>query len=89
MGRETLQIFSMIVILCVLAIQVIWISRNKSIWRYAVPMIVWMIHGFIFYLYVIFQQPTYFELIDWSAILRLHGYLTVLVIELDRLVGGK
>lgn len=52
---------------------------------WAVPVMLWMVHTIIYYIVII---ATYGDmngkLHDWSPVLRLHGYFTILGIELIR-----
>ena len=80
------QATSLIVIVAILIIQVIWMFKNRQQWRWSVPMFVWMLHGLIFYLTVFFTDWPH---TTWSAILRLHGLVSVLTVEVARLRKGR
>ena len=80
------QATSLIVIVAILIIQVIWMFKNRQQWRWSVPIFVWMLHGLIFYLTVFFTDWPH---TTWSAILRLHGLVSVLTVEVARLRKGR
>ena len=86
MNRMPVQIASVIVIVTILVMQVAWMIKHPGRWRWSVPVFLWMLHGLVFYLTLFFTDWPH---TTWSAILRLHGYVSVLIVEAARLRRGK
>lgn len=87
-GNVWLEVFSMI---CITVILFVIYQQSKCGWEFklwGIPMGVWMAHGFIFYACTSIQREGIVDFgpifTSWSAVLRLHGYLTVLAIEIFR-----
>ena len=94
-GIEPVQIFSMIVVLAIIIMEILQMRQQPNNLYWFIPLLAWMIHGFIFYLILFldragmippFINPSYTE---WSSILRLHGYLTILAVEYNRWKGHR
>ena len=81
MGRQYVQFISIAIISAVLVIEIVWAFRNRDKWRWAVPITLWMMHAFVYYIFVIAGAQFVH---DWSPILRLHGYISILILEANR-----
>lgn len=81
----TVQATSLVVIAAIIVVQIAWMRRNRLKWRWSVPIFFWMVHGLIFYLTVFFTDWPH---TTWSAILRLHGLVSILTVEAARLRRG-
>jgi hypothetical protein len=88
------QYISMLVIIYIVAVDVIWMIKNPDKWLWAMPLILWMVHNFVYYMCVQFQHHCFPMLNDielrelftsWSAFLRLHGYFSFAILESSRL----
>lgn len=85
-----LEVFSMFCIMLTLFIIYKQIDKKHEVGLWAIPMIMWLLHSLIFYAFVNIER---FSGIDvgisftfWSAILRLHGYMTILFVEFFRFI---
>jgi hypothetical protein len=93
-GTELPQAFSLVVVLFVLAIQIKRI-KNKPECKYTIlPVMFWMIDALLFYVILFLDRSLEQRLLPitytaWSAILRLHGYLTMLGIEVFRYLAER
>lgn len=81
----TVQITSLVVIAAIIVVQIVWMNKNRSKWRWSVPIFFWMVHSFVFYLTLFFMDWPH---TTWSAILRLHGLVSILTVEAARLRRG-
>lgn len=79
------QATSMLVIVAIMVIQMIWMRQHPDQWRWSMPVFIWMVHAFVFYLTVFFTDWPH---TDWSAFLRLYGFVSVLIVEYARLRRG-
>lgn len=95
MDRIFIQAITMTVIAAIVVVQIVWLRRYTSSFirrerlLFAIPILVWMAHGLLFYTLVIlsrlvYPNPFIQSFGDWSSILRLHGLITVLVLEIAR-----
>lgn len=82
MNRVLVQLTSMLVIVAIMVLQLIWMLKHPDKWRWAVPIFLWVVHSFVFYASVFTTEWSH---TDWSAILRMHGYISVLTIEAARM----
>ena len=85
------QWINVLILLVAITSECAWIYFNKSRWKVAIPMLLWLIHSLVFYA-AIFLNPdparVYLQFYNWSSMLRMQGYLTVLMMSLYRLNGG-
>jgi len=86
MNRSMVQAISMAIILAIIVIQIIWMRKHPDQWRWSIPVFLWMLHAFIFYVTVFFTDLPH---TDWSAVLRLHGYISIFIVEAARLRRGS
>lgn len=57
---------------------VIWMIQKPALWRYAVPVLSWVVHTLTFYIAVIFIDGFTPEQLNlWSTWIRLHALLSV------------
>lgn len=87
-GNEPIQYVSLVIILAVLIVLALEVRQAPKNWLWTVPMGMWIVHGLVFYV-ALFENrfgwiPFDISYTSWSSILRLHGYLTVLAIEITR-----
>lgn len=79
-----LQFVSVLVIIAILALTRKWTLHDTTRMLWALPVSVWLAHGLIFYLVVMYYSITGyaqpFPFTTWSAILRLQAYFTILFI---------
>jgi hypothetical protein len=66
---------------------------NKC-WILDIPLLLLMLHGIIYYGYIIFVRVTPYDttyefLTFWSTILRFHGYATLLIISVTNYIKEK
>lgn len=89
-GIEPIQIISMIVVIAIIILEVLQMRQQPYNMYWFIPLLAWMIHGLIFYITLFLDRagmiplpinPSYTE---WSSILRLHGYLTIFIVEYNR-----
>ena len=91
--RTIIQIITFVFVLYCIFGLIKWSARAELRRLWAIPALVWMIHTAIFYLctlpYIILEIPHAINFTDWSAFLRLHGYITTsfLVFTLLKLNG--
>lgn len=87
---EPVQIFSMLVVLAIIIMEVLQMHQQPQNIYWFIPLLAWMIHGLIFYVVLFLDRAGLIPLpIDpvytsWSSVLRLHGYLTIFVVEYNR-----
>lgn len=79
------QATSLVISVVIMVIQVIWMRRHADRWRWSAPVFLWMLHSAIFYLTVFVTDWPH---TNWSALLRLHGLISILIIEKSRLRRG-
>lgn len=95
MDRIFIQSIAMTVIVAIVVVQIVWLRRYTSSFRrrerllFAIPILIWMAHGLLFYSMVVLSKfvdvhQVIESLGTWSSILRLHGLITVLVLEIAR-----
>ena len=96
MDRIFIQSITMTVIVAIVVVQIVWLRRYTSSFirrerlLFAIPILVWMAHGLIFYVMVILSRlvvdlHSFIESFGgWSSILRMHGLITVLALEIAR-----
>lgn len=84
--RGAIQSVSIVVIFAIMIVEMIWIRKHRAGWRYTVPIFAWMIASLVFYGFVFYSTA---HMTTWSSILRLFGYLTIFIVELNRLIGEK
>ena len=96
MDRIFVQLATTVIILAIIIVQALWIRRctnpvkRKERLFYAIPILTWMTHGLIFYVMVILSRlvvdlHSFIESFGgWSSILRMHGLITVLALEIAR-----
>jgi len=71
-------------ILCVvIVLETVTAFKHKEKWLLAIPTIVWMIHGLIFYFSIPLIKNNLF-VNGWSQTLRTHGYITMLSLAIYR-----
>jgi hypothetical protein len=92
---EALQYLSLLIVLGTFFLLTSRIKRDRNQRLWAVPMLVWMAHAIVFYIFLLagrmslsVRLPNEFYT-NWSATLRLHGYLTVFSGELARWIQSK
>jgi len=85
MDRTNVQMVSLAVIVAIMVVEGMWMRCHRQKWRWAVPLLVWMAHSLVFYLFVLLTDV---PMTGWSSVLRLHGYLSVLGTEILRLRLG-
>jgi hypothetical protein len=92
---EALQFLSLLIVVATLLLLMGQIKRDKTKRLWVFPMAIWMDHAIVFYTVLILnryydpiQLPNEF-FTNWSATLRLHGYLTIFVIELFRWIQSR
>jgi hypothetical protein len=91
--RDPIQLVSLLIITMSIVYGIMWARRDTCRWLWMLPVLFWLIHGFVFYAYVQLSvvYPTmprgFFT--TWAAILRLQGYLTVfaIIFTLNKLNG--
>jgi len=88
---EPIQIVSMLVIVATLIFLYLQCEEDSKVRNWVVPMFVWMGHGLVYYLVLFANRAQIFEALPfgftyttWSSILRFHGYITVLMVEITR-----
>lgn len=89
-GVEPIQVTSLIVVLAIILMEVLQMRQQPNKLYWFIPLLAWMIHGLFFYIILFMDReglilppidPSYTV---WSSILRLHGYLTIFIIEYNR-----
>lgn len=80
------QYASIVVIVISLAVEFLWAINNRRKFLLAGPTIIWLIHSLAFYLtwWIVHPNLRPDWIIDWGAAVRLHGYLTLLIMGLYR-----
>lgn len=78
---NTIQLFSFAVTILIVCLLVYWFAKRKSRLR-LIPIGVWALHMLSFYTGILLHVSSYtgIKYTDWSAVLRLHGLLTVLMV---------
>jgi len=100
MDRIFIQSITMTVIVAIVVVQIVWLRRYTSSFirrerlLFAIPILVWMAHGLLFYTLVIlsrlvYPNPFIQSFGDWSSILRLHGLISVLALEVAHCLSEK
>lgn len=83
-----IQIVSLGVIVATIVFIIWQIKLQPRKLNWFLPMLFWISHGLLFYLTLTVERFGLVELslsyTEWSSILRLHGYLTILAIEVTR-----
>lgn len=91
--RLLVQILSLVAIAYSISVLLMWSNRKETRRLWAIPVLFWLAHGALFYIYVLairlFPNLQNGISTDWAAFLRLHGYITVALIAftLNRLNG--
>lgn len=69
-----------------------WMARNRTLWRYAVPILTIALHTLVYYgvviavrAYGLFIPDAVALFSDWSAWLRFHTLVSLLLVEIFRL----
>jgi hypothetical protein len=63
-------------------------QKRRALW-WGIPVLLWMLHTVVYYVIVLIVVglpliPVTGALHDWSPVLRLHGYSTILSVEIIR-----
>jgi len=84
-----IQVASIVAILLILAVIYSEIRLDRREYLWSIPLILWMVHGLAFYTVLAVDRCTQLDtginFTIWSSMLRLHGYLTILGVEVARL----
>ncbi len=100
MDRVFVQLVTTAVILAIIIVQIAWVRRytnpqqKKARLFFTIPILIWMVHGLVFYTLVIlsrlvYPNPFIQSFGDWSSILRLHGLISVLALEVAHCLSEK
>lgn len=79
------QIIGLIVLVVAFSLFIIWGISNPKYWLWMVPLLAWLFHGMVFYAATIYFNyrglfnPNIMTFTDWSSIVRLQGYLAMLM----------
>jgi hypothetical protein len=79
------NLVGVILSLLVILFEVLTAFSNKKNWLLSIPIIMWMAHGIIFFIFAHCINDKVF-VNSWSQILRLHGILTFLSLSWYRYV---
>jgi hypothetical protein len=90
--QTSIQIISVPLMIYIIYKDFRWTRRNLTRLQWSVPAMSWLLHKFIFYIYIllakVFILPTSFFTL-WSAVQSFHSLIVfaILIYTLDRLNG--
>lgn len=89
MIRQPLQVTALVMMLVAL-LGILWIGwRGRWPWGVLVAPLVWLIHGCLFCVFIVFfHRPEFREPVTtWSTILRIHAVASVLCVTIMEIVA--
>jgi hypothetical protein len=85
---EPIQIVSFVFVAIILIFEVLIYRESIKDRQWVRPMFLWILHSAVFYGYLILDRanvvPDAYSYTQWSSLFRLHGYITIAIIDISR-----
>lgn len=87
---SAIQWLSFIAVINIIWIEVVWMRKTPSRNLVSIPTLAWMVHAVVFYMALLVDPSrNYSDYSTWSSILRLHGFITLLMLGIYKIWGWR
>ena len=84
-----MRILSLMVSIVTLVYAIIWMRKRPSKQLWAIPVISFMVHSIIFYLFMFFIPLENKTISEWASVKNLHGLMMFAVYWVAKVYGVK